>query len=87
MFLKGALSDKEKAIFNQVKEERVAQKVRQSYKKKINKVQRQLNNTISPEERRKIGYLKYKARQKLNQPSPKSVAESMIEFSKVDTHK
>ena len=87
MFLKGALSDKEKAVFNQVKEERVAQKVRQSYKKKINKVQRQLNNTISPEERRKIGYLKYKARQKLNQPSPKSVAESMIEFSKVDTHK
>ena len=84
MFLKGALSDKEKAIFNQVKEERVAQKVRQSYKKKINKVQRQLNNTISPEERRKIGYLKYKARQKLNQPSPKIVAESMIEFSKVD---
>ena len=62
MFLKGALSDKEKAIFNQVKEERVAQKVRQSYKKKINKVQQQLNNTISPEERRKVGYLKYRSR-------------------------
>jgi len=62
MFLKGALSDKEKAIFNQVKEEKVAQKVRQSYKKKINKVQQQLNNTISPEERRKVGYLKYRSR-------------------------
>ena len=84
MFLKGALSDKEKAIFNQVKEEKVAQKVRQSYKKKINKVQRQLDNTMSAKERRKVGYLKYRARLKLNQPPPKVIAKAMVKFSKVD---
>jgi len=84
MFLKGALSDKEKAIFNQVKEERVAQKVRQSYKKKINKVQRQLDTAISPRERMKVGYLKHRAKLKLNQPSPKIIAKAMVKFSKVD---
>ena len=83
MFLKGALSDKEKAIFNQVKEERVAQKVRQLYKKKINKVQQQLNNTMSAKERRKVGYLKYRAKLKLNRPPPKIIAKAMVKFSKV----
>jgi len=78
------LTDKERTIISEIKKEKVAERVRKLYKKKLNKVQRQLDNTISPKERSKIGYLKYKARQRLNRPSPKIVAESMVKFSKVD---
>jgi hypothetical protein len=78
------LTDKERAIISEVKKEKVAERVRKSYKKKLNKVQRQLDNTISPKERRKVGYLKYKARQRLNRPPSTISAVSMVKFSKVD---
>ena len=78
------LTDKERAIISEVKKEKVAERVRKSYKKKLNKVQRQLDNTISPKERSKIGYLKYKARQRFNRPPPKVIAKAMVKFSKVD---
>jgi len=78
------LTDKEQAIISEIKKEKVAERVRKSYKKKLNKVQRQLDNTISPKERSKIGYLKYKARQRLNRPPPKIIAKAMVKFSKVD---
>ena len=78
------LTDKERAIISEVKKEKVAERVRKSYKKKLNKVQRQLDNTISPKERRKVGYLKYRAKLKLNRPPPKVIAKAMVKFSKVD---
>ena len=39
---------------------------------------------MSAGERRKVGYLKYKARQRLNRPPPKIIAKAMVKFSKVD---
>jgi hypothetical protein len=71
MYNKSKLTDKEKAILIEVKKEKVADKVRQSYKKKLNKAQRLLDSAISSEERKKVGYLKYRARLSLNnQPAP-----------------
>ena len=71
MYNKSKLTDKEKAILIEVKKEKIADKVRQSYKKKLNKARRLLDNAISSEERKKVGYLKYRARLSLNnQPPP-----------------
>ena len=70
------LTDKEKDIFNQVKKERVVHKVKQEYKEKLNKI-------MSSGERRKIVYLKYRSKLKLNRPPPKIIAKAMVKFSKV----
>ena len=66
MYNKNKLTDKEKAILIEVKKEKVAQKVRESYKKKLHKKEIQLNKIMSPRERSNIGYLKFKARKELN---------------------
>ena len=66
MYSKNKLTDKEKAILIEVKKEKVAQKVRESYKKKLHKKEIQLNKIMSPRERSNIGYLKFKARKELN---------------------
>tara|TARA_R100001244_G_C5087224_1_gene115486 strand:- start:79 stop:486 length:408 start_codon:yes stop_codon:yes gene_type:complete len=66
MYNKNKLTDKEKAILVEVKKEKVAQKVRESYKKKLRKKEIQLNKIMSPRERSNIGYLKFNARKELN---------------------
>jgi len=76
MYNNDKLTDREKAVFNQVKKERVVHKVKQAYEKKLNKV-------MSAGERRKVGYLKYRAKLKLNRPPPKIIAKAMVKFSKV----
>ena len=83
LYKNNKLTYKETVLLSEIKKEKVAERVRKSYKKKLNKVQRQLDNTISPKERSKIGYLKYKARQRFNRPPPKIVAKSMVKFSKI----
>ena len=62
IYNKYKLTDKELAIFTEVKKEKIIQKVKESYKKELNKTQRLLDKAQSPEERKKIGYLKYKAK-------------------------
>jgi len=66
MYNKNKLTDKEKAILIEVKKEKVAQKVRESYKKKLRKKEIQLNKIMSPRARSNIGYLRYNARKELN---------------------
>ena len=66
MYNKHKLTDKEKAILIEVKKEKVAQKVRESYKKKLRKKEIQLNKIMSPRARSNIGYLRYNARKELN---------------------
>ena len=61
------LTDKEQAIIVAVKKEKVADKVRKAYRKKLNKAQRLLDKVMSPDERKKVGYLKHKARERLTQ--------------------
>ncbi len=61
------LTDKEQAIIVAVKKEKVADKVRKSYKKKLSKAQRLLDKVMSPDERKKVGYLKHKAKERLTQ--------------------
>jgi len=61
------LTDKEQAMIVAIKKEKVADKVRKTYKKKLNKAQRLLDKVMSPEERKKVGYLKYEARKRLTQ--------------------
>ena len=61
------LTDKEQAIIVAVKKEKVADKVRKSYRKKLSKAQRLLDKVMSPDERKKVGYLKHKARERLTQ--------------------
>ena len=76
MYNNDKLTDREKAVFNQVKKERVVHKVKQEYKQKLNKM-------MSAGERRKVVYLKYRAKLQLNRPPPKIVAKAMVKFSKV----
>ena len=61
------LTDKEQAIIVAVKKEKVADKVRKAYRKKLSKAQRLLDKVMSPDERKKVGYLKHKARERLTQ--------------------
>ena len=61
------LTDKEQAIIVAVKKEKVADKVRKSYRKKLSKAQRLLDKVMSPDERKKVGYLKHKAKERLTQ--------------------
>ncbi len=74
------LTNKEQAIIVAVKKEKVADKVRQSYKKKLYKANRLLDKVMSASERRKVGYLKYKARQELNRPKAKDIANVLIDI-------
>ena len=57
MFLKGVLSDKEKAIVDILKSEK---KVKDKYKKKEDKIK--LKEWKVNKDRKKIGYLKYRAK-------------------------
>jgi len=57
MFLKGALSDKEKAIVDVLKSEK---KVKDKYKNREDKIK--LKEWKINKERRKIGYLKYRSK-------------------------
>ena len=74
------LTNKEQAIIVAVKKEKVADKVRQSYKKKLYKANRLLDKVMSAGERKKVGYLKYKARQELNRPKAKDIANVLIDI-------
>ena len=74
------LTDKEQAIIVAVKKEKVADKVRKSYKKKLYKANRLLDKVMSASERRKIGYLKHRAKQELNRPKAKDIANVLIDI-------
>ena len=75
------LTDKEQAIIVAVKKEKVADKVRKLYKKKLYKVQRKLDTVMSPEERMKVGYLKHKAKQRLTKPKAKDIADILLTYN------
>ena len=74
------LTDKEQAIIVAVKKEKVADKVRKSYKKKLYKANRLLDKVMSASERRKVGYLKHRAKQELNRPKAKDIANVLIDI-------
>jgi len=74
------LTDKEQAIIVAVKKEKVADKVRKSYKKKLYKANKLLDKAMSASERRKIGYLKHRAKQELNRPKAKDIANVLIDI-------
>ena len=74
------LTDKEQAIIVAVKKEKVADKVRKSYKKKLYKANRLLDKVMSASERKKVGYLKHRAKQELNRPKAKDIANVLIDI-------
>ncbi len=74
------LTDKEQAIIVAVKKEKVADKVRKSYKKKLYKANKLLDKAMSASERKKVGYLKHRAKQELNRPKAKDIANVLIDI-------
>tara|TARA_R100000008_G_C3436609_1_gene92306 strand:+ start:31 stop:480 length:450 start_codon:yes stop_codon:yes gene_type:complete len=60
MFLNGGLSDKEKVVADLIKQERSVKKVKDKYKKKEDKIK--LKEWKLNKERKKVGYLKHRAK-------------------------
>ena len=74
------LTDKEQAMIVAIKDEKVADKVRKSYKKKLYKANKLLDKAMSASERKKVGYLKHRAKQELNRPKAKDIANVLIDI-------
>ena len=53
------LTDKEQAIIVAVKKEKVAEKVRRSYKKKLYIKEMQIDNIMNAKDRKSFGYMKH----------------------------
>jgi len=53
------LTDKEQAIIVAVKKEKVAEKVRKSYKKKLYIKEMQMDNIMNAKDRKSFGYMKH----------------------------
>ena len=79
MYNNDKISNKEEMLHRVLKLEKTT---KEKYKKKEDKIK--LKEWKDNKDRRKIGYLKYRAKLELNKPSPKIVAESLVKLSKVD---
>ena len=53
------LTDKEQAIIVAIKKEKVAEKVRKSYRKKLYVKEMQMDNIMSAKDRKSFGYMKH----------------------------